>query len=713
MKKRIMSLMLIFALVIGTITGFSVPEQSRAAETVTYEKKSITAFLFDKEKTRAMDVLIRSDLPEVPYICVEDYLDIVYKVDFTVKKTGEGKYSVQTGTSSHTMDIDTKLDTIYLASAMEFINAFPSNQEGNDYMFDLLYKNNEAAKSVFAAAVTLDMSKYQIDIAEMDGKVYLPVTTLSDLFIITYNSALYLGGNLYFVHATDVMNMSPDSPLYFDEEYKSLYDTTENSAALASFKYRELCFFVDHIYGRPAKAASSEMLAGSTFDQMIDSLEAETPGLKAALQSTDKVENFKALMALASVFFDGGHTILGIPLLTVASTCRDLALSQKLYTFLSKEPDLQDKLSLDASMNLFMMQSFNRAAGLTEVREQAFKKYKILKEWNGGTEALLNEKPGCVLLAEDDTAMFCFDYFDKEAIYAFKDALDIAKKKKMRRFIIDMGNNGGGLDTTVFYIMTILNNSINNANTNTFVSYTKDAISGSVMRSAIDLDLNLDGKYDDEDKKVRYDFDFAMLTSEYAFSSANMLPCFGKDFGVSVIGEKSSGGTCVLSPQIMADGSFNLMSGPLTILHEDGETNMDSGAPVDVDLVMKDSYGKADYSLFYDLDALGRAVDDPSIKLQKMTVKAGTKKVKAKQLKKKKITIKKALKIKKSKGKLSYSLVKGSSKKLSINKKGNITIKKGKYKKNSKLTAIVKVRAEGNKSYLPAIQTVVLNIKIK
>ncbi len=97
---------------------------------------------------------------------------------------------------------------------------------------------------------------------------------------------------------------------------------------------------------------------------------------------------------------------------------------------------------------------------------------------------------------------------------------------------------------------------------------------------------------------------------------------------------------------------------------------------------------------------------------QKMTVKAKTKSVKAKALKKAKKTIKDVLTIKNKKGAVTYTK-KSGSKFVTINNKGVITVTKGKYKAGKKLTINVKVTAKGDKNYKSKSKTVKVTVKVK
>ncbi|MGN0475961.1 MAG: FN3 associated domain-containing protein, partial [Ruminococcus sp.] len=98
---------------------------------------------------------------------------------------------------------------------------------------------------------------------------------------------------------------------------------------------------------------------------------------------------------------------------------------------------------------------------------------------------------------------------------------------------------------------------------------------------------------------------------------------------------------------------------------------------------------------------------------QSMTAKAVKKTVKASKLKKSKQTVAKAIVVKKAVGSISYVRVaKGSSKKLTINKKtGKITVKKGTKKGTYKIK--VKITARGNSNYNSISKIVTVYVKVK
>lgn len=76
--------------------------------------------------------------------------------------------------------------------------------------------------------VTLDLSAYGIDLIEYEGKVYMPLPTLNDIYTVTYNTAEYLNGSIYFAHSTDFGTGTS----YYDRS--SLYDIMDCTPAMAS-----------------------------------------------------------------------------------------------------------------------------------------------------------------------------------------------------------------------------------------------------------------------------------------------------------------------------------------------------------------------------------------------------------------------------------------------------------------------------------------------
>ncbi len=688
MKKRLTAIILLIALL------FSVPvvPVSRAAEK-SWQKKTVTAYLFSMDEKTDMDILLRDDMPELAYVNMEQYMETVYRADYTFESAGDGIYCISVNIEgiSATMTVDVNKDTVEYS---DYFTLFwvGSNHEGDDNFAPVKIETNNELSENYLRSVTLNLADYDIDIVESDRIVYMPIPTLNDLCIMSYNAACYLNGRIFFYHTTDDIY---EEPQYFEAERASLYESTETTAEMADYTYNELCFFVDHLFGRPSSARITKLLSAEGFDKVLDTL----PKIKELLKSTRKTDVVFGLLNLVDIFYDGGHSVPGCGFSDINSRYPESALSKE---FWERVNDKSDKVVQEAREKYFSTYSIQNP-GMPDIRKKAFKKYKQIRKW--GTDAALYVK--------GDMALFSFDLCNYEAIKAFKEALDIAQKKGLKSFIIDLGNNGGGDSIAEYYICTILDNSLHDAHTNSSCIYSLDVSTGSLKKTAFTIDLNMDGKIDDKDKDVRYDFEFAMITSKYSFSCANQISCEAAELGVPIFGERSGGGTCSLGLQYMTGGIYSFFSVLIKGVYEDGR-DMDKGAPLTIDW-MKPGYGKVtkDYADFYDPEILKLSLDGVKKKPQSMTVKINNKKVKASVLKKKKVVLKNAIRVKGSKGKLTITKTEGSDKKITVDNKGTVTIKKGSYKKGQKLTLRGDVLARGDKTIRYAKKTIVVTITVK
>ena len=130
------------------------------------------------------------------------------------------------------------------------------------------------------------------------------------------------------------------------------------------------------------------------------------------------------------------------------------------------------------------------------------------------------------------------------------------------------------------------------------------ATTGNTFTEIYSIDKNLDEKFDEEDDKEVYDFQYAVLTSRYSFSCANLLPCAAQDNGVVILGETSSGGACNFAIHFLPDGSLYTVSGSIKLIHANGR-DYDSGAAPDVPLPGYDD----NYEGFWDIDAINAGID--------------------------------------------------------------------------------------------------------
>ena len=553
-------------------------------EPAAFEKKAVTTYLYSMEKSEQLECLFRSDLPEIPYIDFEQYADRIYTEDFKTTANGD-VYTIKGNNMTFVADI--AKDTLT-------VDGFDLNFDANvvvveqSTVSDYARNTGDSMKGEKKTAV-LDLSKYGIDIVGEDGKLYFPLTTLSDLFSPTYLAAEYVGGNLYFLKT---MMASQDDDGYFDRT--PIFQQTERSQAMADYTYNELCFLMDNIYGKPPKCALAASIAEKGFDKTLDTYSDLSRKAKKYLLSTSRAKFYMGVTLLSDMMVDGGHTIF------LAGFCMDkfsenadfsdTPLMEAFGDIMDEDPDVGDIMAK-------LIMSPDVSDDVKEARKAKLKGAKLVKQWDDKA----------AFYVKGETAFFTFDLFENSVVKDFKWSLDYAAQKGLKNFVIDLSANGGGDEDVAHYINAIIANKKNK--TNVYNSLLRSSMTGNVFEEEYTLDLDLDGKFDDADKNVCYDFNFAVLTSQVSFSCGNLTPCIAQQDGILVLGETSGGGCCMVTKNYFADSENFSLSNVKTLLRQD-LTDVDSGAKVVYDLTKKAADGSTDYSGLYDFDKLEECINE-------------------------------------------------------------------------------------------------------
>jgi C-terminal processing protease CtpA/Prc len=157
----------------------------------------------------------------------------------------------------------------------------------------------------------------------------------------------------------------------------------------------------------------------------------------------------------------------------------------------------------------------------------------------------------------------------------FLDALQkAAADPEVKNLIIDISANGGGsADVVVAMTSLILGKS--------YISQ-ENTLTGQHALVEYEVDRNFNGVFDEADADVRYDLNFAVLTSGMSFSCGNLFPSILKDGGVPVMGATSGGGACAIQAMCTADGfCFQISSFRARLSSLDGQ-NIDAGITPDL-----------------------------------------------------------------------------------------------------------------------------------
>ena len=544
------------------------------------------------------------DLPEIAYISAAEYLRIMMPgAQMETHREDDGTYTLTSPTGE--ASADTENDTLSSDDLAAFTNVMGQLQEGmgNTYLDGLpfiRYRDMEIEPA--EVPVTIDLGAYGFDIRGGEDGVYFPFAVLNDLYSDLFYHVGFFNGETVVINNVNETFL-PD--MILPEYSRPVITKKERSAAEAEFVYHELCFVTDHLYGYPGRnALEAEGLEENGLDATLSEMGPLGEDVKKLLLSTDPVEYLAGMNILSDLMADGGHTFLSHLGLHMNSFYRyapqTIGRAVDLYSdYLEEYPELMDLVLAGQEEN--EAGSAVRAARRSMLGSSGtYFKY--------GDTALLvfrsfnPEKNGAWKRYYDGTGLFPSSKNDPDDMMAvFLEGLKKADEDpNVRNLIIDLTDNGGGSVDIVMTIMSLI--------TGESSLYMQNAMTGQMIRTYYDVDRNFDRVFDEQDAEVEYDLHFAVLTSSYSFSCANLLPAMMKDAGYPVIGEQSGGGTCALQIMQTEEGWPYILSSFRSRLCNAAGEMIDGGVPVDVELTGDGE--RPDYTNFFDLRKLDELMDE-------------------------------------------------------------------------------------------------------
>ena len=512
-----------------------------SAESTAFTKKQVTTYDRDETKKLELTCMFRGDMPNVPFVDMEQYIDLVYQEDSDYTLTGNGDLYTITGKNRNTgktgsaLIVDTAKDTLTYEKYNEF-TVGKKDATIMDYVRTVLVPDDEEPALVY------DLSGYGIDLYAEDGRVYIPLSTWSDILDQSLTYAYYIDGMIYLSRAT----ASGVGPTPFVQEKEDAYfNTLTREADTAAYAYNELRFLLENLYGRPVQAESKEFVARLAAQGLDATLEEggtmngiDLKLMKQFLTSTSKAEYGQGLLMLDNLLFDGGHSTFSNAFLTRLENDenRDQTEFAKEYQRLFG----QDQASADAYMNVGRLNAIKPQIymQLDELRTKGFG--EPVKQW-----AAADRSVAASLYILDRTAVFQFDAFVEDVIITkagekpLNEALEAAKENRCENFVIDLSTNGGGSDQTMGFLLSMIHDG-------DVFYYHCDPNTGTRKKERYEADKNLDGVIDEKDEEVRYDFRYAIMISGMSFSCGNTTPCLAHELGIPLLGAASGGGGCNL-----------------------------------------------------------------------------------------------------------------------------------------------------------------------
>ena len=688
--KKAAALVTVFVLVV-TASLSSYQTGAVAAETApTYTKAEVTAYIYAKDKTEKITVMKRSDLPNNAWINVMDFLKYNFndKVRFDISHSGD-VYTVTKKNNGITMEdvnttmvIDAAKDTVTFDKLEMFIVGEDAYKLSGATVVDNGFVQEQQPKYVTGSAVSAtayDLAKYHLDIVGDGDAVYMPITTISNMFGFNYNQAEFVDGAVYFTNIGNETGTDPENP-YVNKS--AIFNTVTRTAPEIALAYDELMFDMDELYGCPPHCKYAEAIKKDGFDKAVKADPDLSHVVNDYLMNADRVEYYQGLNYLTALLNDHGHTgmsvflsdLLSAPVYAGTEVVKQWSDENRVKRF----PEDSDKY------NALIMATEAVKGSVFMARNEAYTgNPHIVKEWDNAS-----------YLQVGDKGIFSFDRFKAEVLPLLKEALDHAASHGVKEFWFDLSCNGGGDERVLAYMMKLI--------TGDGTLYFKNAKTGNRVAMPVKADMNQDGVFDEKDDAVKYDFDYKVITSIVSFSCGNALPCMAADAGIPIYGQTSGGGTCLVYMMNHTDSMKFVLSGANIFSSPKTWMDVEAGAPLTEEWVKTNADGSYDYSDFYNIIM---------VKV-KNTAKVTTKnaKVSAKKVKKKAITIR-PVTVKNAQGDVSYAKVKGD-KKITVNKKtGKVTVKKG--TKVGKYTVKIQVKVTGSQFYKPLNKTVTVKISVK
>ena len=555
-----------------------------------------------------------NDLPDVAYISAADFQSIVLPGSvMAVTHTGVGEYTLANGDAKAVVNVN---KDVFVSSDFDaFTNMMGLLQPGmaNVYFDGMPFVRYKSVKYTPAVStVTLDFAKYGIDIhADGKGAVYFPFATLADMYSdLFYHHAGFNGEKVVANTSINEVSLARIDPDY----NTTLLSKKTRSETMAEFSYKELCFAMDHFYGHPGRVALDEALKTKGMDRTLEEDLAAGPAIKKLLKSTNLAEYFVGMSGLNALYYDG-HTSMDISSVMGRDRSKYEDLVSEMRGLQEKHKDVMDAIRDGrASMG-------GRYQDVMAVRQQRPVSYNTQDTYiKRGNTAV------CVFNSFNTRAEDAWNAYyagkgpkpnindnNGDSMVIFLDALNKAEADpEVENFIVDITSNGGGSADIVMAMTSLIMNKSYLCHDN--------PLTGQRALVEYEVDRNFDGVFDEKDKDVKYNLNFAVLSSSVSFSCGNLFPSMLKDAGVPVVGETSGGGSCAIQAMCTADGFCFQISSFRARLNTLAGENIDAGITPDIPIPNDDKVEidgpnntkitVKNYKDFYDIEKVGKLVKE-------------------------------------------------------------------------------------------------------
>ena len=431
------------------------------------------------------------------------------------------------------------------------LEAMPEPEENENELFRIRHRSINRAGGL----ITLELSAYMIDMVDENGECYIPMQTLNDLLLNQFYMQYVFNGETVFGAG------------YGCSLLRKMYEAEpcEMSLQLAVFNYTELLLLLDCFYGLKPE---------HNINSFVELLTSDTD-LAYEMMSTDPEKFDSAVHSLTSMYLDDLHSGY------IMSSWRS-GEDDHLSTQLMPEDMGPSSLAMQKAGNIF-----------SEARKAVYQKGVPGYEEIDDTAFITFD----TFTMERSAPADYYDYFDgtpadtiELIIYAHQQIT--REGSPVKNVVVDLSNNSGGSAAAAIFVISWMIGQATIA--------LRDTFTGAETIIDYQADVNLDDQFDSmTDSLIDGGYHVYCLTSPKSFSCGNLVPAACKaSREVTLVGQTSSGGSCVILPCTSASGTVFRISGnkQLSIVRNGSFYNIDKGIDPDIELTKPES--------FYDRPAL-------------------------------------------------------------------------------------------------------------
>ena len=594
--KKILAVLLALIMIMS-----AVPFASAEGTAYTVQRTPV----FEKgEQIGSFNLRFYTDAPHVACLGMKEYLDFMMKEDVTVTRKDGDVWEVERPKGVSIL-VNPAAGTIEAPDWASFQLSPASVTEkavGVKESPCAWAKYSELFYDDEPKTILFDLAQYGIPIHADAADVYLPLALLSTMFVnASYEYVMYNGETVY-KPTLDLENMAGLPEGYYDSERMRALLTGEAQREEDEIResYGELCFILDNFFGHSGVVPLNRAIAEKGLDEALKDLpDGEGEAIREGLLSPDMAEYLIGMSKLFFLHLDDGHTLF--------SGVSDL-IGGKMPYF-----ELAIRISTGLGMGFL---------GHSAVYRQAFLMNPISKTRTGVWGDDVYRECGSTAIIRIDTF-----YPDNEGWLAYyagegeipMDSFGItwtglkraSENPAIKNVLFDLSANIGG-DSDL--MMAMINLAVGEDTLRIYNSLT-----GQHERIKTFTDKNLDGRIDEKDDEVKYDFNYGVLTTRLSFSCGNLFPIMMQEHGAVLMGEPSGGGSCAVETAVLSSGAVFMMSSCTWTFRNLDDTSVEDGCRTDllIERIEEETptninprLSPGDYAPFFDDEMLDKMMNE-------------------------------------------------------------------------------------------------------